>query len=742
MSNLVPQGKDITHSDKSIAGNDLNPKGASDSDLTNYIQKLRRRWQAALFIFLLTIGTTTALSTLLKTSYQAEGKLLFKKNNTVSLTNIGEGIGELKPLLNTQTPLSTEIEIITSNSILQQTIERLKLENEEGEPLEPKELKDNLKVKIIGGTDVVEITYQDSDPVIAAEIVNALMETYIARQISNNQQETSGAREFISDRIPQIETQVSQAESKLRQFKESNSIVDLIREKEVIVREIGNLNQQLAQVSSQLQGIQAQTNTLQRQLGLNLKQAMAAEQLGNSPIVEAILQELTSTESSLAQERQRFRDNHPSIISLEEKKTDLNQKLRQLIRQQVGSGVKINDGLLRNNANRESQLEKFISLEIEQLSLQKQLASLYQSQQLYLNRAKQLPKLEQTEKDLLRQVAAAQTTYETLLGSLHEVQIAENLQTVNAKIIELAQSPETGSSGQLRLIILGVLLGLLFANLAVLFLEMQDRTVKNIPEIKDKFTYKILGIIPEESAENNLDVIVQKEPDSLSSELYRMIQVNLKLSDSHQQPQVILVTSSVPGEGKSTVAANLAAAAVQMGRRVLLIDGDLRKPSQHKLWQLDNQMGLKNVLAQTTDISQVVSQPMEKLDVLTSGVIPPNPLALLDSPEMSDLVNRAKQEYDLILIDAPPLPVTADVLTLSKMAEGILFISRPGILEKESAVLAVETLAAMNTKVLGMLINGVRKQEFERYSYQARYATSYFSQKKNYSKNSQKAAVV
>lgn len=94
------------------------------------------------------------------------------------------------------------------------------------------------------------------------------------------------------------------------------------------------------------------------------------------------------------------------------------------------------------------------------------------------------------------------------------------------------------------------------------------------------------------------------------------------------------------------------------------------------------------------------------------------------------------------MIDAPPLPVTADVLTLSKMAEGILFISRPGILEKESAVLAVETLAAMNTKVLGMIINGVRKQEFEQYSYQARYAKSYFSKKKNYNKNSHKAAVV
>lgn len=741
MSNLMPINNGMKHSDLPLHNNYIEVKESSDLDFISYFQKLKRRWKPALFIFLLTVGATTALSTLLKTTYQAEGKLLFKENNTSSLTNIGEGIGDLKPLLGSQTPLSTQVEVITSTPILQQTIDQLKLENTEGEPLTPADLEKNLEVNIIGGSDVIKIVYQNSDPVTAAEIVNSLMNTYIAKQISGNQSETGGAREFISEQIPQVETKVLQAESQLRQFKEANSIVDLAKERETIVLELGNINRQIANVGSQYQGVQAQANTLQNQLGLTLKQAIAATQLGNSPVVEGIFRELANTESELAQERQRFRDNHPSVISLEEKKADLNQKLRQLIRRRVGSRVKINDGLLRNNNNRESQLEKFTALSIEKLSLQRQVASLYQSQQTYLKRAKQLPKLEQNEKNLVRQVNVAQTTYETLLGSLQEVQLAENQQNVNAKIIELAQSPEQGTSGQLGLLVLGVLLGLLFSNLAVLFLEIQDRTIKDVPEIKEKFAYKVLGILPEESAENSLGVMVQRQPDSLSSELYRMIQVNLKLINSYKQPQVILVTSSVPGEGKSTVIANLAAAMAQMGRRVLLIDGDLRKPSQHKLWQLDNQTGLKDVLTQKTDIKQVISQPLEKLDVLTSGVIPPNPLALLDSPAMGNLITNAQAEYDLILIDAPPLPVTADVLTLSKMAEGILFISRPGVAEQESAILAAETLAAVNNKVLGMVINGVPQKEFERYSYHARYAKSYFSRRQNYQGDSPQAAV-
>ena len=744
MSNSLPSDSGMRQGNLSLTNNYIEVKESSDLSFTSYFQKLKRRWKPALFVLLLTVGATTALSTLLKTTYQAEGKLLFKENNTSSLANIGEGVGELKPLSNNQTPLSTQVEVITSIPILQETIDRLKLENEAGEPLNPEDLEQNLEVEIIGGSDVIKITYQNSDPVTAADTVNTLMNTYIAKQISGNQEETSGAREFISDQIPQIETKVLRAESQLRQFKEANHVVDLAKERETIVVELGNLNRQLANTSSQFQGVQAQANTLQKQLGLNLKQAISASQLGNSPVVEGIFRELINTESELAQERQRFRDNHPSVISLKEKKADLNQKLRQLVRQRVGSRVKISDGLLRGNNNRESQLEKFISLEIEKLSLQRQIASLYQSQQVYLNRAKQLPKLEQQEQDFLRQVNSAQTTYETLLGSLQEVQLAENLQTVNAKIIELAQSPEKGSSGQLGLIILGVLLGLLFSNLSVLFLEMQDRTLKNVPEIKAKFAYSVLGIIPEEPAENNSGIIVQTQPDSLSSELYRMIQVNLKCINSQKQPQVILVTSSVPGEGKSTVSSNLAAAVAQMGRRVLLIDGDLRKPSQHKLWQLSNQTGLKDILTQKIDLQEVVSRPIAKLDVLTSGVIPPNPLALLDSPEMSNLIAQARQEYDLILIDAPPLPVTADVLTISKMTEGILFISRPGVAEHESAILATETLASVNKKVLGMVINGVQQKEFERYSYHARYAKSYFSRRQDYvdNSNSPKAAVV
>ena len=216
-----------------------------------------------------------------------------------------------------------------------------------------------------------------------------------------------------------------------------------------------------------------------------------------------------------------------------------------------------------------------------------------------------------------------------------------------------------------------------------------------------------------------------------------MIQANLKFLTSDKPPKVILVTSSVPEEGKSTVTANLAAAISQLGRNVLLVDGDLRRSSQHSLWGVTNRQGLKDIIVDKAIPASVIQQPMPKLNLLTSGIVDSNPLAILDSPEMNDFISRSRRDYDLILIDAPPLPVTADVLTISKMVDGILFVTRPGVVEQDSADLAQEALSTTGQKVLGMVVNGVKDNEFDRYSYHGRYGKNYFEKNNSNYESSQ-----
>ncbi|MGF1540773.1 MAG: GumC family protein [Pleurocapsa sp.] len=703
-----------------------------DLNLTEYMLKVKRRWKPALAIFLLTVGISAVLSLFQQKTFQAQGKLLFKSRSAAALTGVGgEKTGTLEPLLNNQTPLSTQREVMTSEPIIQQVIDRLKLQDNEGKPLRPKDLERKLDISLIGGSDVIEVSYKDNDPQLASEVVNTLMNVYLQEQIRLNQSDPVAAKEFINLQLPEIETKVSQAESELERFRSENSVVDLNEEKKGLVSDLGTLNQQISTLGAELQGVQAQTVALQSQIGLDLNQAVATNQLGATPAVQAILEQLTTTETRLAQERQRFSDQHPSVLALLEKKQDLTTQLEQLVTQQVGAGVRVSQGLLNNENLKENQLERFITLKIEELSLQTQVSGLYQYQQAYLDRAKTLPRLEKKEKELLRQVETASKTYKTLLDSLNQVTIAQNQQSGNAQIVEQASIPNRGSSGKTALLALGVVLGIFLANLSVIILEMQDRTLQDISEIKHKFPYKVLGITPLESPLYQGRVITREEPDSFSSEVYRMIQANLKFLTAEKAPKVILITSSVPEEGKSTVTANLAAAIAQLGRRVLLVDGDLRRYSQHRLWGVDNTIGLKDVLNGDRSLAQAISRPMPKLDLLPGGQIDSNPLALIDSPKMTELIANCRKEYDLILVDAPPLPVTADVLTLSKQIDGIVFVTRPGIVEHESAELAQEALETTGQKVLGMVINGVKPSDFDRYSYHARYGKSYYKNSNN-----------
>ena len=707
-----------------------NPRAEIDIDLGDYFQKLSRRWRLASAIFLLTVGAAGLLSTKLSTKYEAEGKLLFRASPLASLTGIAEDTSKLTNLnysLGQQSPLHNQREQIFTSTMLRKTVEKLELRNEEGQFINPNALKPQLTVALLPGTDVIQVMYKDPNPEFAANLVNTLMAVYAEEQVRGNQSDPAIAKEFINQQIPPLKTRVDQAESALAKFRADHNIVDLQEEKQTLIEELANFNRQIAFTGSQYRGVKAQTQVLQEQIGLSLEQAISADKLGSTPIVISILDSMTLTENQLIRERRRFKEGHPNIVSLQEKKANLNRQLQRLMSQTIGE--RVSPGLIRNNQYVPGQLEKFIDLKIQELSLQRQNLALAQAQQVALRRMQAIPELDNKEQELLLELKIADQNYKNLLDSLEQVELELQQETSNVEIVEPALVPRHGSSSRLKLMALGVIGGLFLANAAALFLETRDRSLKTVNEIRKKLPYTILGIVPQNSAPNSKQgVIVEQEPDSYISEIYRMIRTNLKVRSGQTLPKVILVTSSVPGEGKSTVTANLAAAIAQLGNWVLLIDGDLRRPTQHSLWNRENSQGIKEVVQEEVELADALTQPMRHLKLLASGEAVPNPLAILDSPEMNQLITQSRKKYDLVLIDAPPLPVTADILTLNKLVDGILFVSRTGVIEHESAELAQEILETIQDKILGMVVNGVNTQEFERYAY---YSTQTQKQSQN-----------
>jgi capsular exopolysaccharide synthesis family protein len=187
-----------------------------------------------------------------------------------------------------------------------------------------------------------------------------------------------------------------------------------------------------------------------------------------------------------------------------------------------------------------------------------------------------------------------------------------------------------------------------------------------------------------------------------------MLQANLKFISPDKELKVVVVTSAVAKEGKSTVSANLAVAMAQLGHRVLLIDADLHHPMQHHIWHLANAVGLSDAIVNRVELAIARREVMDNLDVLPSGVIPPNPLALLDSKRMSSLLEDFSKAYDFVILDTPPLILAADALSVSQMTDGVLLVARPGILDRASATAAKEFLVQSGQKVLGLVINSVR----------------------------------
>jgi capsular exopolysaccharide synthesis family protein len=259
---------------------------------------------------------------------------------------------------------------------------------------------------------------------------------------------------------------------------------------------------------------------------------------------------------------------------------------------------------------------------------------------------------------------------------------------------------------------------LLLAIATAFLLDLLDSSVKTIKEVKELYGFTLLGVIPlvKESSHSEINdavdptlprLLVNQPTYAGVRESYQILQANLKFLQSDRQLRTVLITSAVAGEGKSEVAANLAAALAQVGRKVLLIDADMRCPRQHHALQVLNQRGLSHVITGQAKLQNSIQPGFNHLDVLTAGAVPPNPVALLDSRRMQSLLKSLAKAYDMIIIDAPPLAGYADASILGRMVDGILLVVRPGVVDYAQGRNAKEMLAQSQQQVLGMVVNGV-----------------------------------
>jgi polysaccharide biosynthesis transport protein len=712
-------------------------------EIAQYWLVLKRRWLPAALVFALTTVGAAAWTAKQTEIFQAKGQIILKKNNkTSSLLSSAAamaGGGDLEGLSGS-TPVNTQAEVLKSITTVKRAIEELR-DGKYATRKEHKRLKKfsekfelfitQFKVSSVKGTDILEITFQDPSKELAQDVVNKIMEVYIRDDRDNQRKEAEAARDFVRKELPRIEGEVKVAENDLRLFKEQYDIVDLPTESVKAVETITNLNKEITSASAQLAAETSKLDGLKNLFGG--KDAQATIQSGlvsESPGLQKSLKELQEVEAKIAIEKTRFSDDDPSILNLKEKRAALVEILRSRFKQSLVGNEAFQGKVVEMQPSgiQGGLIADFAKSEAQRTSLQKQISALVFVVDAYKKRMSALPKLEQQQNSLGRKLETSRNNYKTLLSKLQEIEIAQEQTLGNSRVQTAAELPQEAiSPKKAQNIAIGGFLGLFLGAATAFMLDSADKRIKTADEAKALLPgYPVLGQIPVFANQKQLPkigksgrtpgLLVLTGNGGIEAEAFRMLQTNLQFLNADNSLRALAVSSSQAGEGKSTVAANLALAVAELGKKVLLVDADMRKPSQHMIWRQGNQEGLSNVLTGQCSEQSAIVEVHPNVFLMTAGVIPPNPVILIDSVQMSESIERWSNDYDLVIIDAPPLTVAADAAMLGSQVAGLLFVLRPNVADKESVEYASEIIAQSKLKVLGMALNGVNLEKQHRYN--------------------------
>jgi polysaccharide biosynthesis transport protein len=697
-------------------------------DFYQYWLVLKRRWIPLTVVLGLSLAAAMKVSSQQVKSYTATGQLLFKSDRTAAWTGIKNELGQIQALTQKTDPLMTQAELVKSKAVLQAATQALKLTDKDGKVIDADVAAAGLSVTPMIGTDILEVTYSGLEAEVAAKLVNQVMQSYILWLAKSNRASAEKTREFIRQQLPNSEAAVRRAEDLLKRFRQANGIVNLQQESVNTVESIANLDSQIVEAQAKLRQADAKLTELSTQVGMGVEDGLVVANLNQSDSVQQGLKELQQIQSELAKERARYTSKHPTIAELERKEAGLKAVLEGRVANILGSNQRVAAGTLQVGKTRQDLIAELARAQVERLTLAQNLGTLSVAQQIHTLRSSSMPELEKTEREINRQLEAAQSTYKTLLTKLQEVQVQENQTLETAQILTEAITPAATKGAPKMLFLLGGgVVGLLLGVGTAFMIDALDQSVKTFSQAHKLLRYPVLGMIPRldygwrrVGGDRSLPRLLTFEhPDFLGQESFNMLRANLQFATPQPTAQVIALVSAVRKEGRSTLVANLALALSQGQRKILVIDADLRHPAQHHIWHLANAQGLTNIIVGQSSFDQAVTHISPTLDVLTAGAMPPNPMALLDSVTMGDLVNQLKQEYALILIDTPALTQTADAGVLARLADGCLVAVRPGVIKVKFARSARQFLVQSQQRVLGLVANDLPRKELSYHSDEA-----------------------
>lgn len=532
-----------------------------------------------------------------------------------------------------------------------------------------------LAVQQVPNSSLVEVSYTSVLPAFSAQVANAVADGFIASSLDRQFGASSYARTYLQDQLAQMKSKLENSERELVAFAQKENIIPSTDGKSLVAQNLTELNSALA--GAQDRRIRAESRWHQAQSATGT--ALPADMLVN-PMLQTLQQRRTELEVKYQEKLQVFKPDFPEMLSLHSQIAEVDKQIATVL-----------------SSIRASVKAEYDSAASQETMLVAQLATL-RTQTLDVDSRSIKYNILKRDVDTNRQL------YDSLLQRYKEVGVAGGIKNSNISIVDRAEVPSERFAPSLsRNLAMGLGAGLLLGVLLALLLEYLDDTLKTPNDIEHHLRMAVLGIIPKLTKQTPQAAL--KDPRSAFSESYRSVRTALQFSTERGVPKVLLITSTRPSEGKSTSALTLARNFAHLGKRVLLIEGDLRNPTLGHVMRLSTAIGLSNLLAGAAPLTQaVVKTDIELLDVILAGPLPPDPTELLSGRKLVSLLMTSMERYDQIIIDGPPVLGIADAPLLASVAVGTLLVVHSGQTQITAAQQAVKRLRASRARVIGCLL--------------------------------------
>ena len=695
---------------------ELSPR---EPHLYDYLLVLRKH-QWLILSFMLAVVTIVTISTFrMQPVYNATARIAIDRENANILPF--PGADSYDYMMDLENYIETQSKILTSETLALQTIRNTGLSARpefsspngpseamasgslanQKRPPELGEFLGSLSVKRVPNSRLMDVSFESTDSQLAARIVNAHIASYIEQNFRSKYEATTQASTWLADQLSELKIKVQKSEDARIAYERQNQIWTLDDKQNITTQRLSDINKQLTDAQSERM---KKESLYEFAKSGNLD---AVPQVQSDAGLAELLRKRNDLSSQYNDALSQYGPNFPKVQRLQAQLKDLDANIEK-------EKKKIVD-VLESDYREARQRESMLSQALDQ---QKAAANQMAEKLVEYNILK-------------REAEANKALYEGLMTKLKETAISLGLRSSNIRIVDPAMIPSTPSRpAKARNITLAFLVGLVGGIGLALMREYLDNTVKSPDDVETLARLPSLAVVPQFASSNGsskrqgllqgfaangqdkrIELVAQHLPKSQISEAFRALRTSILLSQADHPPQVILVTSALPREGKTTAAANLAVTLAQLGDSTVLVDADLRKPGIGRLLNLGSgkYAGLSSYLAgvSSLDLVSVPHPAIPNLVAIPTGPLPPNPADLLSSHKLADAIAELRTKFKFIVIDSPPIMAATDAVILSVQADGVLLVVRSGETPKEAFTRTRDLLASVKCHILGVVLNAV-----------------------------------